>query len=256
MNSFNEDVGNTFLAGLGEETWLRWRPHLRRVELQRGQTLSDAGCSLEHVYFPTRSVVALYAITDDGACSELALLGHEGVVGLCSAMGDSAIFNNAMAVVGGPCWRMSTAWFRREVMNDPQVMQTMLSHTQALFTQMAQTAVCNRHHSIDQALTRWLLMSLDRVQCAPLHLTQALIARLMGVRREGVTEAAVRLQRSGLIQYTRGCITVTDRVGLERVACECCARVKAEHQRLLGWPMGEWGHKAACSGMKGQAGQA
>lgn len=248
MQSHKEETHNTFLAGLGEETWLRWRPHLCRVELQRGQALSHAGCSPEHVYFPARSVVALYAITDDGACSELALVGHEGVVGLCSAMDSAAIFNNAMAVVGGPSWRMSTAWFRHEVMHDPQVMQAMLRHTQALITQVAQTAVCNRHHNIDQALCRWLLMSLDRVQCAPLQLTQALIARLMGVRREGVTEAAVRLQRSGLIRYTRGCITVTDRMGLERVACECYARVKAEHQRLLGWPRVELGQESASRG--------
>jgi CRP-like cAMP-binding protein len=245
MHNFSEEVGNTFLARLDEETRLRWQPHLRKMELQRGQALSHAGCSPEHVYLPTRSVVALYAITDDGACSELALVGHEGLVGLCSAMGSAAIFNNAMVVVGGPSWRMSAAWFRHEVMNDPLIMQSMLRYSQALFTQVAQTAVCNRHHSIDHALCRWLLMSLDRVRCAPLQLTQALIARLMGVRREGVTEAAVRLQRLGLIQYTRGCITVTDRAGLERAACECYGRVRAEHQRLLGWPMGELGHEAA-----------
>lgn len=234
MQTHKEEIHNTFLAGLDEDTWLRWRPHLRRVELQRGQALSHEGCSPEHVYFPTRSLVALYAITDDGACSELALVGHEGLVGLCGAMGSAAIFNNAMAVVGGPCWRMSTAWFRHEVMNDPQVMHAMLRYTQALFTQVAQTAVCNRHHSIDQALCRWLLMTLDRVRGAPLQLTHELIARLMGVRREGITEAAVRLQRAGLIRYARGCITVTDRVGLECVACECYGRVRAEHLRLLG----------------------
>ena len=142
MHNFSEEVGNTFLARLDEETRLRWQPHLRKMELQRGQALSHAGCSPEYVYFSTRSVVALYAITDDGACSEWALVGHEGLVGLCSAMGSAAIFNNAMVAVGGPSWRMSAAWFRHEVMNDPLIMKSMLRYSQALFTQVAQTAVC------------------------------------------------------------------------------------------------------------------
>lgn len=244
MLSLTEQMDNAFLVGLSEAAWQRWQPHLREVELQRGQALSHAGCSLEHVYFPIRCVVAMYAITDDGVCSELALVGREGMVGVCSFMDSVAVFNNAMVVVGGPSWRMSAAQFRHEVGGDPMTMQAMLRYMQALFTQVAQTAVCNRHHSIDQALCRWLLMSLDRVRGAPLQLTHELIARLMGVRREGITEAAVRLQRAGLIRYARGCITVTDRVGLERVACECYGRVRTEHLRLLGRPTDEFAHES------------
>lgn len=236
MQSFNEAESNTFLAGLSDEVWQRWQPHLHQVELKREQILSHAGGKLEYVHFPIRAVVAMYAITCDGACSELGLVGHEGVVGLCGFVDSSAIFNNAMVVVGGPSWRMSMVRFRGEVMSEPALMQAMLSYMQTLFAEVAQTAVCNRHHSIDQALCRWLLMSLDRVGSGPLKLTHELMARLMGVRREGVTEAAVRLQRSGLIRYARGRITVTDRPGLERAACECYGRVRAEHQRLVGWP--------------------
>lgn len=236
MLRLTEQMNNAFLTGLSDETWQRWRPSLQAVELERGQALSHAGCRLEYVHFPIQAVVAMYAITDDGACSELALVGHEGMVGVCAYMDSAAVFNNAMVVVGGPCWRMPTALFRAEVMTEPALMQAMLRYMQALISQVAQTAVCNRHHSIDQALCRWLLMSLDRVRSKPLQLTHELIARLMGVRREGVTEAAVRLQRAGLIRYSRGCITLTDRAGLELAACECYGRVRAEHQRLLGWP--------------------
>lgn len=234
MLSCSEEVSNCFLASLHKDTWLRWYPHLRRVELQRGQALSHAGCSLEYVYFPIRCVVAMHAITKDGACSELALVGHEGTVGVCSVLDGVTVFNNAMVLVGGPSWRMSTARFRQEVMDDPITLHALLRYVQALFTQVSQTAVCNRHHSIDQALCRWLLMSLDRVGSAPMQLTHELMARIMGVRREGITEAAVRLQRLGLIRYTRGFITVTDPAGLESEACECYGRVRAEHQRLLG----------------------
>lgn len=236
MLRLDEDRSNTFLAGMSDAAKQRWQPHLQLVELQRGQALIHAGCKLEYVHFPIQAVVAMYAITDDGACSELALVGHEGMVGVCGFMDSKDNFNNAMVVVGGPSWRMSAARFRAEVMGEPALMLAMLRYMQALITQVAQTAVCNRHHSIDQALCRWLLMSQDRVRCAPLQLTHELIAGLMGVRREGVTEAAARLQRSGLIQYTRGRITVSDRTGLERAACECYGRVRAEHQRLLGWP--------------------
>lgn len=236
MQSYNEKVSNTFLAGFSDEVWQRWLPHLHQVELQREQVLSHAGGQLEYVHFPIRAVVAMYAITREGGCSELALVGHEGVVGLCGFMDSSAIFNNAMVLVGGSSWRMSMVRFRGEVMREPVLMQAMLSYMQILFAQVAQTAVCNRHHSIDQALCRWLLLILDRVGSAPLKLTHELMARQMGVRREGVTAAAVLLQRSGLIRYARGCITVTDRPGLERAACECYGRVSADHQRVLGWP--------------------
>lgn len=234
MPSCSEEVSNGFLMGLSKDSRLCWHSHLRKVELTRGQALNHAGCRLEYVYFPVRCVVAMYAITDDGACSELALVGHEGMVGVCSVMDGVAVFNNAMVVVGGPSWRMSAARFRQEVCGDPIILHAMLRYVQALFTQVSQTAVCNRHHSIDQALCRWLLMSLDRVGSEPLQLTHELMARLMGVRREGITEAAVRLQRLGLIRYSRGRITVIDREGLEQVGCECYRRVKAEHQRLLG----------------------
>lgn len=236
MPCIDEDRNNAFLKGLSNPAWQRWQSHLHAVDLQRGQALSHAGCKLEYVHFPIRAVVAMYAITEDGACSELALVGHEGMIGVCAFMDSAAVFNNAMVVVGGPSWRMSAARFRGELMSEPALMQMMLRYVQALITQVAQTAVCNRHHSIDQALCRWLLMSQDRVRGAPLQLTHELIARLMGVRREGVTEAAVRLQRLGLIRYTRGLITVTDRAGLERSACECYGQVRAEHQRLLAWP--------------------
>ena len=211
MARFDDCAGNVLLAGL-----------------------CHAGFPVMYVYFPLDAAVAMYAITEEGVCAELACVGHEGMVGACSLLGGAPIFNNTLVVHKGACLRMSAEQFKQEVLSDMPTLQWLLRYTQTLITQMAQMAVCNRHHSIDQALSRWLLTNLDRVQGGPLHMTHELMARLMGVRREGITEAASRLQRKGLIRYGRGLITVTDRTGLERNACACYRLVKQESQRLMG----------------------
>lgn len=236
MLTFDDRLNNALLAGLNEEALGRWRPFLHRVMLSRGQLVGHAGCVLEHVHFPTQAVMALYATTEEGACSELALVGHEGMLGVCSLTVGVASFNNAIVVQEGSCWRMPASLFRQEVLSDPSALQWVLRYTQALVTQVAQTALCNRHHNIDQTLSRWLLMNMDRSHGRPLHMTHELMSRLMGVRREGITEAAARLQRQGLIRYARGRITVIDPVGLEQSSCECYRLVQHEHQRLLGGP--------------------
>ena len=193
------------------------------------QALGGTGC----VYFPLGAVLALHAITEEGAYSELALVGREGMLGISGFMGGGTFFSHAIVLKGGPILRISALDLRREVQNSQHMMMCTFRYMQALVTHIAQTGVCNRHHSIDQALRRWLLMSLDRVGGQSLQMTHELMARLLGVRREGITEAAARLQRMGLIRYARGQITVTDRCGLELGSCECYRVVKNEYERLL-----------------------
>ncbi|WP_088285151.1 Crp/Fnr family transcriptional regulator [Ideonella sp. A 288] len=211
----------------------RWRHHLEPVNLQLGQVLYESGSVQSHVYFPSTAIVSLLYVTESGQSAEIAVVGNEGVVGIALFMGGETTPNRAVVQSGGLGFRLSAQAIKAEFSRSAPVMHLLLRYTQALITQMAQTAVCNRHHSVDQQLCRWLLLSLDRLAGTELTMTQELIANMLGVRREGVTEAALKLQRAGLISYTRGHVKVLDRPGLERRTCECYAVVKAEYDRLL-----------------------
>jgi CRP-like cAMP-binding protein len=186
-----------------------------------------------HVYFPTSAIVSLLYVLEDGASAEIAVVGLEGVVGVSLFMGGGSTPSRAVVQSAGHGFRLSSQIMKEEFNRSGPVMHLMLRYTQALITQMSQTAVCNRHHSLDQQLCRWLLLSLDRLRGSELIMTQELIANMLGVRREGVTEAALKLQRAGLISYARGHITVLDRPGLEKRTCECYGVIKKEYDRLL-----------------------
>ena len=224
---------NHLLAALPEHEWLRWRPQLELVELPLGFVLYESGVALNHVYFPTTAIVSLFYVMEDGASAEIAVVGNEGVVGISLFMGGESTPSRAVVQSGGYGVRLKADAMKAEFNRSGPVMHLMLRYTQALITQMAQTAACNRHHTLDKQLCRWLLRSLDRLQGSDLVMTQELIANMPGVRREGVTEAALKLQNAGLIRYRRGHITVTDRAGLEQRSCECYAVVKKEYDRLL-----------------------
>ena len=213
--------------------WQRWQPQLEAVELPLGQVLYESGSTLGHVYFPTTAIVSLLYVMQNGASAEIAVVGREGIVGVALFMGGESTPSRAVVQSAGHGFRLNAKAVKREFEASPAVMHLLLRYTQALITQMAQTAVCNRHHSLDQQLCRWLLLSLDRLSGSELHMTQELIANMLGVRREGVTEAALKLQKAGLIQYSRGRILVLDRPGLEQRSCECYAVVKKEYDRLL-----------------------
>ena len=223
---------NHLLAALPEAEWQRWLPQLEAVDLALGQVLYEANGTMTHVYFPTNAIVSLLYVMENGASAEIAVVGNEGVVGISLFMGGESTPSRAVVQSAGSGYRLRSAVMKDEFNRAP-VLHLMLRYTQALITQMAQTAVCNRHHSLDQQLCRWLLLSLDRLQGNDLRMTQELIANMLGVRREGVTEGALKLQKAQLIRYTRGRITVLDRVGLEARTCECYAVVKKEYDRLL-----------------------
>ena len=224
---------NHLLAALGEAVWERWMPHMEWVGMPLGRVLYEPGGTLTHVYFPTTSIVSLLYVTENGASTAIAMVGYEGVVGISLFMGGDSTSSSAVVQTAGQGYRLKAHAMKLEFDRAGPVMHLLLRYTQALMTQMSQTAVCNRLHSLDQQLCRWLLLCLNRLPSNELVITQALIADLLGVRREGVTEAAGRLQQEGLIRYHRGHITVLDRVGLERRACECYAVVKREYDRLL-----------------------
>ncbi|MCD2342740.1 Crp/Fnr family transcriptional regulator [Ideonella azotifigens] len=224
---------NHLLAALPEAEWQRWRPQLEAVELPLGLVLYEAGLALSHVYFPTTAIVSLLFVLEDGDTAEIAVVGNEGLVGIALFMGGESTPSRAVVQSAGQGFRLSAQAIKEAFNRNGPVMHLMLRYTQALITQMAQTAVCNRHHSLDKQLCRWLLLSLDRLQGNELVMTQELIANMLGVRREGVTEAALKLQAAGLIRYARGRITVIDRPGLELRTCECYAVVKKEYDRLL-----------------------
>jgi CRP-like cAMP-binding protein len=224
---------NQLLAALPEPEWQRWQRQLEPVELPLGQVLYESGATLEHVYFPTTAIVSLLYVMEDGASAEIAVVGNEGVVGVSLFMGGESTPSRAVVQSAGRGYRLKAPLMKDEFNRAGPVMHLLLRYTQALITQMAQTAVCNRHHSLDQQLCRWLLLSLDRLSGNELVMTQELIANMLGVRREGVTEAALKLQKTGVIRYARGRITVLDRAGLERRTCECYAVVKKEYDRLL-----------------------
>jgi CRP-like cAMP-binding protein len=228
---------NQLLAALPPAVLKRWQRSLEDVELPLGEVLYEPGGVLSHVYFATTAIVSLLYVMEDGASAEIAVVGREGLVGISLFMGGESTPSRAVVQSAGIGLRMKAATLKNELARSGPVMRLLLRYTQALITQMAQTAVCNRHHSLDQQLCRWLLLSLDRLTGHELIMTQELIANMLGVRREGVTEAALKLQRAGLIRYTRGRISVLDRAGLERRSCECYAVVKKEYDRLFSIPM-------------------
>ncbi len=224
---------NQLLATLPESAWQRWLPNLEPVTLTLGQVLYESGDTLGHVYFPTTAIVSLLYVMENGASAEIAVVGLEGMVGVSLFMGGESTTNRAVVQSAGHGFRLRAQAMKDEFNRAGPVLHLLLRYTQALITQMAQTAVCNRHHSLDQQLCRWLLLSMDRLRGNELVMTQELIANMLGVRREGVTEGALKLQKAGLIRYARGRITVLDRPGLERATCECYAVVKNEYERLL-----------------------
>jgi len=224
---------NHLLVTLSEEVKQRIFPHLELVPLPLGRVIYEPGDVLHHVFFPTDSIISMLYVMESGASAEISVVGNEGMVGIALFMGGESTPSRAVVQSAGHAYRMPAHLFKQEFNRHSELMVLMLRFTQALLTQMAQTAVCNRHHSIDQQLCRWLLLSLDRLPGSQLTMTQELIANMLGVRREGVTEAAGKLQRKGVIEYCRGHITVLDRQALEALSCECYAVVKKETDRLL-----------------------
>ena len=233
MPSCAASTGNHLLASLPPEPWQRWEPALEPVELALGQVLYEAGRVMSHVYFPTTAIVSLLYVMENGASAEIAVVGNEGIVGISLFMGGGSTTSRAVVQSAGRGYRLKVGAMQAEFERGGPVLHLLLRYTQALITQMAQTAVCNRHHSLDQQLCRWLLLSLDRLQGTDLVMTQELISNMLGVRREGVTEAALKLQRAEIIRYSRGRISVLDRTGLEQRSCECYAVVRKEYDRLL-----------------------
>jgi CRP-like cAMP-binding protein len=211
----------------------RLRPALTPVDLPLGLVLYESGSQMQHVYFPTTSIVSLLYVLADGASAEIAVVGNEGLIGVSLFMGGETTPSRAVVQSAGHAYRLAGRVLKEEFTRGGAMQHLLLRYTQALITQMAQTAVCNRHHSLDQQLCRWMLLSLDRLSSNELVMTQELIANMLGVRREGVTEAAGNLQAAGLIRYSRGRITVLDRAALEARTCECYAVVKRECDRLL-----------------------
>ncbi|MDM8349703.1 Crp/Fnr family transcriptional regulator [Pseudomonas sp. sp1636] len=224
---------NHLLAALPSEDLEHLLPYLELVPMALGAVLYESGDAMRHVYFPTDSIVSLLYVMESGASAEISVVGNEGIVGVAVFMGGESTPSRAVVQSAGSAYRMRGQRLKDEFNRHGVLLQLMLRYTQALITQMAQTAVCNRHHTIDQQLCRWLLLSLDRLQDNKLSMTQELIANMLGVRREGVTEAAGKLHKLGVIEYSRGHITVLDRPKLEALSCECYAVVKKETDRLL-----------------------
>jgi CRP-like cAMP-binding protein len=208
-------------------------PHLQLIDMPLGKVLYESGDALRHVYFPINSIVSLLYVMEDGASAEISVVGNEGLVGVALFMGGETTPSRAIVQSAGNAYRLVGQRLKEEFNRHGALQILLLRYTQALLTQMAQTAVCNRHHSVDQQLCRWLLLSLDRLDADQLTMTQELIANMLGVRREGVTEAAGKLQKLGVIRYSRGQITVLDRPRLEGLCCECYSVVKRETDRLL-----------------------
>jgi CRP-like cAMP-binding protein len=228
-----ESRHNDLLAALPEAELERWLKHLEPVDMPLGQVLYESGATVRHVYFPSTAIVSLLYVLESGASAEIAVVGKEGIVGISLFMGGGSSPNRAVVQSAGKGFRLGAKVLQEEFQRAGPVLHLLLRYTQALITQMSQTAVCNRHHSLDQQLCRWLLLSLDRLSGHSLVMTQELISNMLGVRREGVTEAAVRLQTAGVIRYSRGRITVLDRPSLEKRSCECYEVVKKEYDRLL-----------------------
>jgi CRP-like cAMP-binding protein len=224
---------NQLLAALPEPELQRWQPHLEYVDMRLGEVLYEAGSILSHVYFPTTAIVSLLYVMQNGESAEIAVVGNDGVVGISLFMGCDSTSSRALIQSAGGAYRLGAQLMKEEFDRGGPVLHLLLRYTQALITQMVQTAACNRHHSLDQQLCRWLLLSLDRLQGTDMMMTQDLIANMLGVPRDGATEGALKLQTAGLINYTQGRIRVLDRGGLEKRTCECYAVVKKEYDRLL-----------------------
>jgi len=233
MSTASHQPLNQLLACLPEEEWARLMPFLEKVHLPPGQSLYESGTTIRHVFFPLSGHVALHGMTESGDSSLLSLVGREGVVGVSSFMGGLSVTSYATVLAGGDFLRMRADDLRREFEQSVPLLHLLLRYTQALIAQMAQTSVCNRHHTLEKALSRCLLLCLDRSSGNELLLTHEQMANLLGVRREGVSEAAARLQRQGLIRYARGRIEVLDRPGLVHSTCECYGVIKTEYDRLL-----------------------
>ncbi|MBI3067964.1 MAG: Crp/Fnr family transcriptional regulator [Betaproteobacteria bacterium] len=233
MPSPHNPKQNRLLAALPAPEFGRLSSHLELVPMPLGESLYESGSRLHHVYFPTTSIVSLLYVMEDGASAEIAVVGNEGILGIALFMGGETTPSRAVVQSAGYGYRLKAQLLKREFNRAGPVLHLLLRYTQALITQMAQTAVCNRHHSVEQQLCRWLLLSLDRLHSNKLTMTQELIANMLGVRREGVTEAAGKLQQAGSIRYSRGRIEVLDRRALEAQVCECYAVVKRESDRLL-----------------------
>ena len=240
ISSCTDHPTNQLLAALPPECSDAIQSRLEAVEINANALLYEAGMVLRHVYFPVTAVVSLVSPLRDGSCAEVAVVGHEGVVGVCAFMGGGKALSSAVVQRPGLAWRMSARDIADLARDAEPVMQQLLRYTQALFTHMAQTSACNRHHVLDTQLCRWLLQHLDRQTGDELKMTQERIAGLLGVRREGITAAALKLQRAGLIRYGRGCIQVLDRRGLEQNSCECYSVVRQAYERLCdgasAWP--------------------
>jgi CRP-like cAMP-binding protein len=224
---------NHVLGALSPQVRERIFPHLKLVDLPLGAALYESGGRMRHIYFPTDSIVSLLYVLESGASAEIAVVGNDGAVGVSLFMGGETTTTRAVVQSAGSAYRLTGARLKREFQRHGELMQVLLRYTQSLITQMAQTAVCNRHHAVEQQLCRWLLLSLDRLATNELIMTHELIANMLGVRREGVTDAAGKLQKQGIIRYSRGRITVLERTELERLCCECYRVVKKETDRLL-----------------------
>jgi len=233
MLSPNSTKQNHILAALPAEDLARLQPDLELIPMPLGWALYESGSHMSYLYFPTTSIVSLLYVMESGASAEIAVTGNEGLVGISLFMGGESTPSRAVVQSGGDGYRLKANALKREFSTGGRLQHLALRYTQALITQMAQTAVCNRHHSVDQQLCRWLLLSLDRLENSELVMTQELIANMLGVRREGVTEAAGKLQKDGVIHYSRGHIKILSRAKLEARVCECYAVVKKEYDRLL-----------------------
>lgn len=233
MSNLYTPQHNHLLGALGAEEFNRLSANLEPIDMPLGQVLYEPSEHLKYVYFPITSIVSMLYLLENGASAEIAIVGNEGILGISLFMGGETTTSRAVVQSAGVGYRLKSKFLKEEFKLNGQMMRLLLRYTQALMTQMAQTAVCNRHHSLEQQLCRWLLLSLDRLESNELIMTQELIANMLGVRREGVTEAAGKLQRLEIIQYHRGHITVLDRASLEKQCCECYLVVKNEFNRLL-----------------------
>jgi CRP-like cAMP-binding protein len=233
MSLAHSATQNHLLAALPAADFARLLPDLELIPMPLGWAVYESGGQMHYLYFPTTSIVSLLYVMESGASAEIAVAGNEGLVGISLFMGGESTPSRAVVQSGGDGYRLKANALKREFSTGGHLQHLALRYTQALITQMAQTAVCNRHHSVDQQLCRWLLLSLDRMENSELVMTQELIANMLGVRREGVTEAAGKLQKDGVIQYSRGRISVLSRAKLEARVCECYAVVRKEYERLL-----------------------
>jgi CRP-like cAMP-binding protein len=236
MNKASHDPRhNHLLDALPHEQWERWRHHLEYTDMALGQVLYEPGKTLGHVYFPTTAIVSLLYVMKNGESAEIAIVGNEGVVGVSLFMGGGSTSSRALVQSAGGAYRLSAELMKQEFDRAGPVLHVLLRYTQALMTQMVQTAACNKHHSLDQQLCRWLLLSLDRLQGTEMLMTPKLIANMLGVAQDVATGGALKLQDAGLIQYEDGLIRIIDRNGLEQRSCECYVVVKKEYDRLLPW---------------------